>query len=118
MDPIWVLHPVIQIWLVMLFMQMCQHSYGNWHGHPEVSHSIPCSMLLHEKTKDILNQRRAHYCWEHIGMHFQRGEFIPKGFGIGTFRKYCRTVAESESEEMSSDEMKEESDSESASETW
>ena len=54
----------------------------------------------------------------HIGMHFQWGEFIPKGFGIGTFRKYCRTVAESESEEMSSDEMKEESDSESASETW
>ena len=51
-------------------------------------------------------------------MHFQRGEFIPKGFGIGTFRRYCRTVAESESEEMSSDEMKEESDSESASETW
>ena len=51
-------------------------------------------------------------------MHFQRGEFIPKGFGIGTFQKYCRTVAESESEEMSSDEVKEESDSESASETW
>ena len=32
------------------------------------------------------------YCWDHVGMHFTKGEFIPKGFGTGLYKGYCAVV--------------------------
>ena len=64
------------------------------------------------------------FCFEHIGMHYQKGEFIPPGFGSGVYKAYCEVVEESESEaeDTSSEEQKEESysdsDSDSSTDTW
>ena len=62
------------------------------------------------------------FCFDHIGMHYQKGEFVPTGFGSGLYKGYCEAVEESESEDTSSGDQKEESDSDydsdSSSDTW
>ena len=58
----------------------------------------------------------AFYCFEHVGMHYKKGDYIPKGFGTGLYKAYCQIITESDSEQ-DSDEVKDESDSELDSET-
>ena len=63
--------------------------------------------------------------FEHIGVHFRKGEYIPQGFRSDVYSKQM-VMSESEDETESStdstgsDEVKEESDSddESSSDTW
>ena len=64
------------------------------------------------------------FCFDHIGMHYRKGEFIPKGFGTGLYKVYCGLVEECETDESSSlddtseSDMEDESESESSSDTW
>ena len=61
------------------------------------------------------------FCHEHAEMHILRGEFVPSGYGSGVHKMFQEDISSDESDsdkENSSGEQKEESDTESSSDTW
>jgi len=48
-------------------------------------------------------------------MHYRSEDHLPKGWGKGLYKGYCGLVEESDCEEVSSDDAKDESDSETSS---
>ena len=58
-----------------------------------------------------------YFYFEHIGTHYKKGEFIPKGFGSGCHKVFGVEIESDE--ELDSDDNKEQSESDSeSSDTW